>query len=283
MFFHQNIGMRVAYTVPVLMTLGIYAGLYYCFAVGYIAVKDEVSFLAYVVFHVFLALSLASYVQCVRTDPGSIPATFDLTAYPTEQVSSPDAYKESDFRAGQVTVCEKCKRKRPPRAHHCSGCNRCVMRMDHHCPWVGNCVGLKNHKYFLLFLVYTSQTLLMSGCATASELLSHDGNGSYQLIICAIGCLALFAALCGMSMFHLYLLIANRSSLEVKVGEFNVFDTGSWYLNFTQVFGTDGKTWFLPISGTNTSDGVSYPMKIRKREGGVEEYSGLLGAEERVA
>merc|ERR1719428_116841 len=50
--------------------------------------------------------------------------------------------------------CSKCKAPKPPRAHHCSICNRCIMKMDHHCPWVNNCVGARNQKHFVLFLFY---------------------------------------------------------------------------------------------------------------------------------
>jgi ribosomal protein L40E len=36
---------------------------------------------------------------------------------------------------GGMRFCQKCQCYKPPRAHHCRVCGRCVLRMDHHCPW----------------------------------------------------------------------------------------------------------------------------------------------------
>jgi hypothetical protein len=56
-------------------------------------------------------------------------------------------------QGGTPRFCQKCIRPKPPRAHHCRVCKRCVLRMDHHCPWTNNCVGHANHKAFLLCLL----------------------------------------------------------------------------------------------------------------------------------
>uniref|UniRef100_A0A6P7GY48 Palmitoyltransferase n=1 Tax=Diabrotica virgifera virgifera TaxID=50390 RepID=A0A6P7GY48_DIAVI len=32
-----------------------------------------------------------------------------------------------------VSICKKCISPKPPRTHHCSACNRCILKMDHHC------------------------------------------------------------------------------------------------------------------------------------------------------
>ncbi|XP_037955971.1 palmitoyltransferase ZDHHC16-like [Teleopsis dalmanni] len=55
-----------------------------------------------------------------------------------------------------VSICKKCILPKPPRTHHCSVCNKCVLKMDHHCPWLNNCVGYSNHRYFFLYMAYTT-------------------------------------------------------------------------------------------------------------------------------
>lgn len=63
----------------------------------------------------------------------------------------PDCKDDSIF----LQFCNVCIAYKSPRSHHCSKCQRCVMKMDHHCPWINNCVGHFNHCNFILFLFFT--------------------------------------------------------------------------------------------------------------------------------
>ena len=77
--------------------------------------------------HMFLFLGISllavtSHMRCMLTDPGVVPVGFS----PSQMLG--------DDKGGSMPMCSRCNGFKPPRAHHCSQCDRCVMKMDHHCP-----------------------------------------------------------------------------------------------------------------------------------------------------
>ncbi len=91
------------------------------------------------------------------------------------------------------TFCRFCNVYRPPRAHHCHICRRCILLRDHHCPWINNCVGEFNQKYFLQFTSYACEFILSAfGFPLKSKshlihfLLLLPGIGSLYTIACII-------------------------------------------------------------------------------------------------
>ncbi|KAM9188112.1 palmitoyltransferase ZDHHC16 isoform 2-T3 [Mergus octosetaceus] len=84
--------------------------------------------------HWNLIMIVFHYYKAITTSPGHPPqAKNDVTG---------------------VSICRKCIAPKPARTHHCSICNRCVLKMDHHCPWLNNCVGHYNHRYFFSFCLF---------------------------------------------------------------------------------------------------------------------------------
>lgn len=70
-------------------------------------------------------------------------------------VSTPPGYPPHGSMISEAaSICKKCISPKPPRTHHCSVCDRCVLAMDHHCPWLNNCVGYFNARYFYLYMAY---------------------------------------------------------------------------------------------------------------------------------
>ena len=81
-------------------------------------------------------------------------------------VSSDGNAADECFPSTSQTTCLKCSITRPPRCHHCSACNRCVLQFDHHCIWLNNCVGYNNYRPFILTLFFLS----LGGCYGACML-----------------------------------------------------------------------------------------------------------------
>lgn len=117
----------------------------------------------------FLVMSVWAHLAAMLTDPGTVPHE---VCPPVAEEGKDSATKNKDHR-----FCKQCNSVKPPRAHHCSICRRCIMRMDHHCPWVNNCVGATNQKHFLLFIFYVLLQALLAMFTVGSWLVSCNGAG----------------------------------------------------------------------------------------------------------
>lgn len=220
--------------------------------------------------------ALYNYGKSIRLDPG-LPPEYDK------------AHQELGWQAEDgdfVTPrqCHRCGRLKPERCHHCSVCNRCVLKMDHHCPWVNNCVGFGNYRYFCLFMMF-----LAAGCAfvivvylesgLAFQIVMRPGSDIETTRECIMMsfliCCTILLALCLLGGFHVFLVLTNQTTIEFQINlgkrmearrkaerYKNPYNLGV-ARNFQQVFGPNRfcrlrwmLSWLaLPPSG----DGLTFP------------------------
>eukprot|EP00758_Cryptobia_borreli_P004943 Tbor_TRINITY_DN4665_c0_g1::TRINITY_DN4665_c0_g1_i1::g.14881::m.14881/K20028/ZDHHC2_15_20; palmitoyltransferase ZDHHC2/15/20 len=89
-----------------------------------------------------------SYAATALTDPGIVPRCFHITERGSDKISL--------ITTTLTTKCNPCGVYKPPRTHHCSSCERCVLKYDHHCSAVGTCIGFYNYKPYFLLCVWTT-------------------------------------------------------------------------------------------------------------------------------
>lgn len=203
--------------------------------------------------------NLADDLEESKNEPIQEPLlTRNNTPHPTKKVM----HKNATYR-----YWDKCDNIKPPRAHHCSVCQRWVLRMDHHWPWVGNWVGFDNHKFFVLFLFYSmiwtsvmTTGLLLSIVMNEAKTNKDSKETDIHYLIGTVFSLAVGWAVMLLLGVHTFLLATNYTTIEMGCyGRRHPFQNKKWYLNFEHVFGNNLLTWLIPIKPKHRStDGINY-------------------------
>ncbi|XWS56417.1 hypothetical protein CRYUN_Cryun09bG0083600 [Craigia yunnanensis] len=225
------------------------------------------------IFTFLASLCLFSFFVGVLTDPGQIPSSY----LPDVEDSSSVSDQEPKKSGVQSKYCDKCAAYKPPRAHHCRVCRRCILRMDHHCLWINNCVGYWNYKAFFTLMLYATMgsihsTVIVISCSCQKD---WDYSGAIPLKIFYVGCGAMMIALCvtfgTLLGWHIYLITHNMTTIEHYEGvraawlakksglSYRHPYDHSVYKNINLVLGPNMLKWLWPTSISHLKDGVSFP------------------------
>lgn len=218
--------------------------------------------------HLFLTiLAIISLLRAHLIPPGT-PKHWSLhrpdLLYPPPPSKSPPI---SPSLSEQHPICTECNASKPPRTHHCRHCHLCILRFDHHCPALSACVGLHNHKFFLLFLFYTSLTALHAVVHFIHFLFAayvRPPKKAPAILAVALTTppallVALAAAIYSIGLFVWSLLLAMRNETTVENLRFNSAAnhddkvTRPWIYpsvalaNLRHVLGWQPLLWLLPV------------------------------------
>ncbi|KAF9046541.1 DHHC palmitoyltransferase-domain-containing protein [Panaeolus papilionaceus] len=172
-------------------------------------------------------MAFSSLIVLVARDPG--PVSFPPSRYDSntnddegEEMGLMDALNDDDDFSSPGKWCRKCWGPKPERAHHCSFCNRCVLKMDHHCPWLGaKCIGHRTYPAFVHFLTCISFLSLYIAVVSGNALwyafhnpfTIHEYTPIHELALTFMGA-AFFIIVGSFAAYHIYLTYTNQTTIE---------------------------------------------------------------------
>ncbi|KAL9182948.1 hypothetical protein ACHAXT_004227 [Thalassiosira profunda] len=223
-------------------------------------------------------LALWSLTAASTTDPGAVPMgarpiPANLAAESDSVVTERDEGRGGLRRRRGIRRCRKCRDNyKPARAHHDSVTGRCVVKMDHYCPWVGNAVGIMNHKFFILFILYTFLTAVVSltlilmrvircgywdASSSNAALEEHQCTSHHTVVILILGIVTIL-----FFCFTFCMLLEQTEAIRTNVSKIARMKTRAGMVarpdeyapvatEFNEVFGGEHSSpawhWFLPL------------------------------------
>ncbi|KGN58860.1 probable protein S-acyltransferase 16 isoform X1 [Cucumis sativus] len=250
-------------TVVVLAISFIYFSTVFIFIDRWFGFMSSPGIMNAIVFTAVALMCITNYALAIFTDPGRVPST-----YMPDIEDSENPIHEIKRKGGDLRYCQKCSQYKPPRAHHCRVCKRCILRMDHHCIWINNCVGHENYKVFFVFVVYAvvaciySLILLIGSLTIEPPKDEQQVGGPFRTVYVVAGLLLfpLSMALSVLLGWHIYLILHNKTTIEYHEGVramwlaekggnvySHPYDLGA-FENLTTILGPNIFSWICPTS-----------------------------------
>ncbi|TNJ28521.1 Palmitoyltransferase [Giardia muris] len=215
---------------------------------------------------------ITSYYSVLITEPGV-----------------PDVPESIEEKNGQrLPTCDKCGCARPNRTHHCSICQRCILKYDHHCFWTNGCIGLLNHGYFLKFLLFgflaASFTLIQFVGVILREFFTSFLKSRLFFVCLSLWVLLGSAGSCLMMLLlQLKIILHNETSVEFERNANKKRELRRKGLKYIYPYSTNlkehlkelfGPHWLksilLPLKFTPSCTGYDYEMNPLSMEPGLE-------------
>ncbi|XP_014669671.1 PREDICTED: probable palmitoyltransferase ZDHHC24 isoform X2 [Priapulus caudatus] len=188
--------------------------------------------------------------------------------------------------------CYECEQNSPPRSHHCSLCNTCILRHDHHCPFTGGCIGHANVRYYVAFLFYVAVGALYANVMNVDYVVEELGGLTLaNVFMMVLPFFAWIAGYCrGWALFVSFMtaaslaallydgfllvyhavLVAHGQTTHESARKNRLYDLGLGR-NLEQVFGMNWKlAWLFPlVPSPLPGDGLEFqtrklPMETSK-------------------
>ncbi|CAN4096147.1 unnamed protein product [Withania somnifera] len=255
----------------------IFVGFVYYFTIfilldDLLSLKSSAGKIHFFFFSLLASLCVFSFFVCVLKDPGGVPSSY------LPDVEDHEASDQESKRSGLLKKkCDKCSEYKPPRAHHCRVCRRCILRMDHHCAWINNCVGHRNYKAFVTLIFYATIVTIYSSVIVVSDALNKDWNFDEAMplklfyIATGVVIIGLSVTLGTLLGWHIYLTSCNMTTIEYYEGKraawlasksgmnyHHLYDVGA-YKNLNLVLGPNMLKWLCPTAVSHIKDGLSFP------------------------
>ncbi|XP_048320299.2 probable protein S-acyltransferase 16 isoform X3 [Ziziphus jujuba] len=225
----QGFRFSLSVTVVVLAICYIYLTTIFIYIDRWFGLMTSPGIMNAVVFTGVAAMCVFNYTVAVFMDPGKVPST-----YMPDIEDSDNPVHEIKRKGGDLRYCQKCTRYKPPRAHHCRVCKRCVLRM----------------------------VLLVGSLAIDSEEDEQESGSSLRTayVISGLLLVPLSVALSVLLGWHIYLVLQNKTTIEYHEGVramwlaekggnvySHPYDLGA-YENLVTVLGPNIFTWVCPTS-----------------------------------